>query len=206
MRFLKAFVLAAGLGAAMISPALAQPSQAASVVVVNYARVLAETDVGRSITSQLTTISNTIQGELRTESTAIETEQNAIRTAVGNRTQDQIRADTAITRRIEALQTRAETFRQRQITAGRDLEFTRETAFENLNTQMTPIVREIMESRGAGVAIDSNAANLVLPSADATPDVIARVNQRIRSLTVTRQRAPAPQAAPAAQNNNRNNR
>jgi outer membrane protein len=207
MRFLKAFVLAAGLSAAMLAPAMAQPAGGGTVMVVNYQRIIAETDAGRSMTSQLQTISTTIQGELRPEGQSIETEQNAIRTAIGNRSPEQVQGDSAITRRIQALQTRGEAFRQRQITAGRDLEYTQQQAFENFNTQITPLVREIMESRGVAVTIDSSAANLVLPSADATADVIARVNQRVRSISVTRQHAPAQAAAGGAQggNTNRNN-
>jgi Skp family chaperone for outer membrane proteins len=188
MRFLKAFILAAGLSAAMSAPALAL-----DVMVVNYERVLTETDAGRSLNTQLQGIATSVQNELRPEGQAIDTEQNAIRTAIGNRTPQQIQADSALTRRIEALQTRGEAFRQRQITAGRDLEYTRQQALENFSNQVTPVVRDVMNSRNASVTIDASVANPVAPAADATADVISRVNQRVRNITVTRQRAPAPQ-------------
>ncbi len=56
MRFLKAFALAFAMGAALVSsPALAQPSQASGVMVVNYERIIADTDAGRSLTTQLQT-------------------------------------------------------------------------------------------------------------------------------------------------------
>jgi Skp family chaperone for outer membrane proteins len=205
MRFLKAFALAFAMGAALVStPALAQPSQASGVMVVNYERIIADTDAGRSLTTQLQTIATAMQSELRPEGTAIETEETAIRTAIGNRTPEQIRSDSALSRRIEALQRRAEAFRQRQVTTGRDLEYTRQQAFNGFNEQITPIVRELMESRGVSVALDAGAANLVLPAADATPDVISRVNQRVRTFSVTRRQAPAQAAGAApAQSGNR---
>lgn len=202
MRFLKAFMLAASLGAAALCAApaaLAQPSQAASVIVVDYDGIVARSDVGRSMTSQLQTIATTIQGELRPEAQAIETEERAIRTAVGDRTAEQVRGDSALARRIEALQRRSETFRQRQVTAARDLEYTRQQTFDDFNERITPIVREIMESRGAGVVISASAVHLAVPSADATDDVVSRLNQRVRTISVTRRTAPTQQSSGASQ-------
>ena len=65
------------------------------------------------------------------------------------------------------------------------------------NRQITPIVREVMEARGAGIVLDAGAAQLVLPAYNATDEVIERLNQRLRTISVTRQSAPPPQQQPA---------
>ncbi len=205
MRFLKPFVMAVALGAAIsIAPAaMAQPSQSTTVIVINVERLVATSEIGRDLSTKLNQIATEIQGELQPEATALETEQQAIETLARGQTQEQLRGNSSFTTRVQALQTRAEAFRARQVSASRDMEYTRQVTLNDFNQQITPIVREVMEARGAGVILDASSVQFVSPAFDATDDVVQRLNQRLHTITVTRRQAPPPQQPGAAPPANR---
>ena len=95
--------------------------------------------------------------------------------------------------RVEALQQRATQFRTRETTAARDFEYTRQMTLAYFNRQITPIVREVMEQHGANVVIDDGMTRLVMPGFNVTDEVVQRLNQRLRTINVTWQTAPAQQ-------------
>jgi Skp family chaperone for outer membrane proteins len=205
MRFLKPLAVAVALGAAVcIAPvASAQPSQSTTVIVINVDRLVATSDIGRDLSTKLNQIATEIQGELQPEASALEAEQQAIGTLAQGQTQEQLRANASINARVQALNTRAQAFRERQVTASRDMEYTRQLTLNDFNQQITPIVREVMEARGAGVILDAGSIQFVAPAFDATDDVVQRLNQRLRTINVTRRQAPPPQQPGAAPPANR---
>jgi Skp family chaperone for outer membrane proteins len=151
------------------------------------------------MTSKLQAIYQQMQGELAPEAQAIQTEEQGIQTAAHGMSGAQVAANPALTARINALQQREQTFQGRLETSQRDFQYTQQATIQSFTTQITPIVREVMEGRGAAVAVSSQAIIAASPSVDATDDVVARLNQRLRTITVTRQSAPAEQGpAPAA--------
>lgn len=190
MRLLHTIILAAGLALAAPTPAMAQRGQAASVMVMDYQRIMTTSVAGRDIEARLRQIAEQMQGELQAEATAVQTEAQALQTATANRTQEQIQRDNALRTRIETFQTRAEAHRQQQVVRGRDLEYTRQQAMLEFNRQLEPIVQEVMTARRAGVVLDRAEVQLVGEGVDATADIISRLDQRVRSINVTRQTAP----------------
>ncbi len=195
MRFLKT-ILAAAAFAAVAGPAsvaLAQPSQTASVIVIDYERIIATSDVGRDMTAKLQAIATQMQGEVGPEQTSLEAEQTSIQQATQGMTGEQVQGNAALNTRVQQFAQRLEALRARQIGLARDLEFTRQRTLQDFNTQITPIVQEVMTSRNAGVVIDASVAQLYAPTVNATDDVISRLNQRLRTMNVTRQSAPAQQ-------------
>lgn len=197
MRFVNSIFLAAALAFAAMaaSPqALAQPSQqSASVIVVNYEELIATSVAGRDLQAKLQQIAQTIDAELRPEASAIEAEQSSLRNATNGMTPQQVQGNAQLRGRIEALEQRAQTFRARQVTRSRDLEYTRQVAIAEFNRQITPSVQAVMQARNAGVVLDAAAAQLVAPGVDATRDIISRIDQSVRSVNVTLQTAPTPQ-------------
>ncbi|MGE0044795.1 MAG: OmpH family outer membrane protein [Hyphomonadaceae bacterium] len=200
MRPIHALAAAFALACAAMSPAYAQSGQSGAVIVVDGERILSQSQAGRDMTQRLQAVAAQIQGELTPEQTALTTEQQRLANATRNQTQEQIRANSQLTTQIEAFNRRAETFRNRQVQSARDLEHTRNLAIQEFNRQITPILNEVMTSRGAVAILDTTVASRFLPSADATADVISRLDQRVRTINVTRTAAPAPPQPPAQQN------
>lgn len=190
MRFTTPFIAAALMAAAtLLAAPAASAQQAASVVVLDYQRVIATSDVGRDMTTRLGQIQQQMQSELQPEAEAIERERQSLAQAMSGLTPEQMRADP----RVAQMQQRLEQFRERQVTAARDLDYTRQATLLDFNRQITPIVQEVVQSYGAGVALDTAAVQLVLPGADVTERVVERLNQRLRTINVSRQSAPPPQ-------------
>lgn len=199
MRFINQILATLALVAAIaIAPAAhAQRGQSGQVIVISYDRIIQSSDVGRSMTSQLEAIAQQMQGEIQPEGTAIQQEQQSIQQATQGQTADQVRANRTLATRIETFNQRVEAFRARQLGLARDMEYTRQMTLNDFNQQVTPIVREVMEARGAGIVLDAGAVSLAQPGLDATDEVVQRLNQRLRTISVTRQSAPAPQQPPA---------
>jgi Skp family chaperone for outer membrane proteins len=202
MRFLKIVAIAAGIVMAGQTPALAQRAQNGSVIVMDYERVLTTSVAGRDVEAKLRQIAEQMQAELQPEQTAVQTEAQALQTATRGQTPEQIQRNSSLNQRVQAFNTRAEAFRAQQVTRARDLEYTRQQALIEFNRQVEPIVMEVMNARRAGVVVDRSSVQIMAEGVDATADIISRLDQRVRTINVTRQSAPAPQqqqpAAPAA--------
>ncbi len=197
MRFLKIAAISVGIVMAGASPALAQRAQNGSVIVMDYERVLTTSVAGRDVEAKLRQIAEQMQAELQPEQTAVQTEAQALQTATRGQTQEQIQRNSSLNQRVTAFNTRAEAFRAQQVARARDLEYTRQQALLEFNRQVEPIVTEVMNARRAGVVVDRSSVQIMAEGVDATPDIISRLDQRVRTINVTRQTAPAPQQ-PAA--------
>jgi Skp family chaperone for outer membrane proteins len=199
MRFLKYFIAAITMTVAFtaVPEASAQRnrgnSQAASVIVIDYQRIVEASDIGRDMTTKLNQIGQQMQAEIQPDLTSLEAEQQSISQATQGMTPEQVRRNSALNSRVEQFAQRVEQVRTRRTALGRDMEYTRQVTINDFNTQITPIVREVMEARGAGVVLDASSVNLMSPGVLATDDVVQRLNQRLRTINVTRQSAPAPQ-------------
>lgn len=195
---LAAVALASVVGIAPAALAQRGGGQSGAAIVVDTGRLIQTSDVGRDMTSKLQAIYQQMQGEVAPEAQAIQTEEQAIQTAAHGMTGAQVAANPTLTARINALQQREQTFQNRLESLQRDFQYTQQTTIQSFTTQITPIVREVMEGRGAAVAVSSQAVIAATPTVDATDDVIARLNQRLRTIAVTRQAAPAEQGPAAA--------
>lgn len=199
MRFLKYSIVAIAVAVAFaVAPeASAQRNrnnnQAASVIVIDYQRIIESSDIGRNMTSQINQIGQQMQAELQPDVASLEAEQQSIAQATQGMTEDQVRRNPTLTSRVQQFAQRREQIRARGGALGRDMEYTRQMTLNDFNTQITPIVREVMEARGAGVVLDASSVNLMQPGVNATDDVVQRLNQRLRTISVTRQAAPAQQ-------------
>ena len=158
MRFFKHFIVAvavAGAFTSMAPEASAQRNrgggQAASVIVIDYARIIESSNVGRDMTTKLNQIAQQMAAEIAPEGQAIQAEQQSLATAAQGMTPDQVRRNASLNARVEAFEQRFQAFRVRQQALQRDMEYTRQFTINNFNTQITPVVRQVMEARGAGV-------------------------------------------------------
>ncbi|MGE3142109.1 MAG: OmpH family outer membrane protein [Hyphomonadaceae bacterium] len=191
----KSLLVALGLAlaATMAAPSPASAESASPVVILDYERLLAQSVGGHDIETKLRQIATQMQGEVQAEQTAVQQEAQSLQTATQGKTPEQIQRDSALSTRIQRFNERAEALRAQQITRQRDLEYTRQQALAELNRQLQPIVTEVMNARRASIVIDRGAVQMASENVDVTADVISRMDQRLRTVNVTRQSAPAPQ-------------
>jgi Skp family chaperone for outer membrane proteins len=170
---------------------------AATVVVFNYQRLLAESNAGRAMAAALQTIGQQINQEaqaLAPEAQSLQQEGQRIETLTRNMNAEQRRNNS----QVQAFAQRAQQFQTRRAQLEGDFECTRLVALRAFDQQISPVVRQIMEAHGAGVVLDSGAIQYHSPQFDVTTEVLERVNAAVPSVAVTRQPYTACQA-PAAQ-------
>jgi len=178
-------------------------NQAASAVVINYQRVVAESALGRDMAAKLQVVNQQIGAELQAlapEGQSIEQESQRLQTATRNMTAEQVRNNATYRPQFEALAQRLQTFQQRRNTLQGDAECSQLLALRDFDRLVTPVVRSVMESRGAGVVLDAGSIQLASPDMDITTTVIQQLdaNAATRTATATRQSVTAcQQQAPA---------
>jgi Skp family chaperone for outer membrane proteins len=195
-----AAVAAAAL--AITSDALAQRNrgQSTTAVVINYQRVLAESALGRDLQAKLGQVRQQIGQEaqsLAPEQQSLESERQRLAGVTRNMSAEQIRNNADFQRfqqRLQQLEGRAQSLQG-------DMQCTQLITLRDFDRQVTPIVRSVMESRGAGVVLDAANVQLVLPEFDITTTVIQQLdqNQATRTANVTRHAVAECQAQQPAQ-------
>jgi Skp family chaperone for outer membrane proteins len=180
-------------------------NQATTAVVINYQRVLAESALGRDMATKLGQLRQQIGAEAQTlgpEQQSIEQEAQRLQNTLRNQSAEQIRNNP----QAQALAQRQQQFQVRAATLQGDLECSQLIALREFDRQVSPIVRSVMESRGAGVVLDANNVQMVLPQFDITTTVIQQLDQNAatRTASVTRHsvaecQQQQPAQVPAAQ-------
>ena len=205
MSVVSAVALAAA--ALMVAPdAIAQRNrnQAATVLVVNYQRVVAETALGRDMAAKLQQLRTQFGAEAQAlvpEQQSLEQERTRLNQARRNLTDDQVRNSATLAPQFQQFQQRLQQLEARAQTLRGDLECTQGLALRDFDRQASPVVRSIMEARGAGMVIDAGNAQQVLPQFDVTNTVIQQLDQNpaTRTANVARHAMAECQAPAAAQ-------
>lgn len=166
-------------------------NQATTAVVINYQRVLGESAIGRDLSAKLEQIRTQIAAEAQTmapEGQAIEQERQRLAGLSRNMTAEQIRNNSTLAPQFDAFLQRLQQFQARTQGLEGDLQCTRLIALRDFDRQISPVVRSVMQSRGAGVVLDATNVQLVEPEFDITQTVIQELdqNQATRTAAVAR--------------------
>jgi outer membrane protein len=188
------------LGAAAAASALAIPAAAqaqalapAVVAVVDTDRIASSCTVCTAANQQLQAQLTQLQQRAQQLGQPLQTEEQALTTAVGALRAGQ-QPDAALTQRIQAFQSQQQNA-QREI-ATRQEQLQRNAAFvrQQIGQRLAPAIQQVMQQRGATIALDRGATLAINPSVDITDAVLAVVNRNTAALNVN---APPPQQAPA---------
>lgn len=186
------FVFGAAFAALAIAVPASAPAQrlgAAVVAVIDTARIFRECNACRTAQTQLQQQVDQARQRAQQLGQPLQTEgqslENSLK-ALGGKA-----PDAALQGRIQAFQTRQNTANQelqnRQATIQRNQQF----VAQQINTKLDPIIKSVMQSRGANIAVDMQATLATSPSIDVTNDVMAQLNQQLTSINVNAPAAPA---------------
>lgn len=198
--FAAAALAAGALAVATDASAQRNRNNAATVVVYNYDRLLAESNAGRGMASALQGVGQQINQELQAlgpEVQSLQQEEQRIQQLTRNMNAEQRRGNS----QVQAFAQRAQQLQTRRAQLQGDMECTRAIALRSFNDQLLPLLRQVAEARGAGIVLDTGAVHYSASQFDVTSDVLQRVNTSIPSVTVTRRPYTecVGQQAPAAQ-------
>lgn len=166
----------------------------AGVCTYNNAGAITTSTVGRFVSTRLQALETEVENELRTDRTAIETENRALET--GRATI----APQLFQQRVTALSTRAEAFQRKAAVRQREMQATQQKALQRIGQDLDPIIRQVYAARGCGLLLDSQAVVAANPALDVTQQVVTALNGRLTTFTINRERLPdtPPPAAGAA--------
>lgn len=173
-------------------------NQATTAVVINYQRVMAESALGRDMATKLNQLRQQIGAEAQTlapEQESIEQEARRLQNSLRNQSAEQIRNNP----QAQALAQRQQQFQTRAATLQGDFECSQLIALREFDRQVSPVVRSVMESRGAGVVLDANNVQMVLPQFDITNTVIQQLDQSEATRTAAVTRRSVSECQPQAQ-------
>ena len=181
------FVLAASL-----SPALAAGPQAPApkILVFDTTALLTRSKVGLDVARQMQAMGNQIKADLAGQAKALQAAEAAATQQMA------ILAPDVKNQKIKEFQAK-EAAIQTQMTKKQEmLDYTNYMATQQISAALEPIVKQLMQERGANIVLDRKAVMSASDNAfDITQAAIDRLNQKMPSLKVTLTAPPAGAAA-----------
>jgi Skp family chaperone for outer membrane proteins len=189
----------AALSLALPGVAQAQRTPPAVIVVVDSDRIFRECTACRAAQTQLQgmvtsarTRATQLGQPLQTEAQSIEQAAAALRNQSGAA---RTAAETALNTRVQAFQQRQTTAQQEVARLEQNIQSTQANVLRQVNARLNPIITQVMNARGANIALDTGATLARSNTIDVTNEVMTALNAALPSVSVT----PLPQAAQPAQ-------
>jgi Skp family chaperone for outer membrane proteins len=172
-----------------VAGALAQPAAPAAVV-VDLERVFDESLAGKDAQAKLKAIAAQAEQEFAPEAKALDAEKTALGPRFTGLTDQQatdaMNKDPALAAKYKGFVQRLGGFEQRRNLRQQEIAATERAAVAQVVTAVVPDVQAVMTARGALVAIDASTSVHNDAKVDVTADVIARLDQRVKTVTVTK--------------------
>lgn len=157
-------------------------------LVVNQAKIIAESKAGKDLNEKAKKLNETIQAELKKESEAIRKEEEEIKQMQAMFTPE-VREQ-----RVERWQKRVQDY---QITAQRLQAEWEQTVVKSrrdeLVTAVEPIYQDIIKERNATIMVDRSTLIYASPDIDVTSEVIKRLDDKITTVKFERVTFEQPQ-------------
>ncbi len=190
-----AFCAAAAFGAA--APALAQTAPATVVAVLDQNRMFAQSLAGKGIAQRLQEIAQQISTELKPESDWLNNEQKALQQAITGLTREQVAQRPDLKARAETFARKGAEFERKSNKRAQELGATENQARSEFAKAVDPIVLEIVRERAISVLLDRSTTMYATTAVDITDEVVKRLDQRVKSIPVTKINLPDPPPPPA---------
>jgi len=189
----KSLIIAVAVSIApVVAVAPVAEAQGTVVVVIDEGQILSNSKAGKDMFTKLQNIENQINAELKTPRDALEAERKTLATKLEGKTQEAVLADAALVTQIEGFQKKASEFAAKRQTLSQEYAATEQKALVDFNKALEPVLLEVVKEKNAQVVISKSQAIFTADTVDASPAIIAKLDQKTPAITVVRQRAPAP--------------
>jgi len=165
-------------------------SNAQSILVVDQARVLRDSNVGKHVQNQLLSIGTQMDTEVKSTGGSIQSEYEGLIAQTKGMTAVQRKARPDLEKRALELQKKMQEAQMEMAFKQRDLDATKKKAYDKVNEKLSKILEAIVAERKADLLVDRSLVMFTSPSLDITDEVIKRLNKEMRTVSVTRERLP----------------
>jgi Skp family chaperone for outer membrane proteins len=161
------------------SPAFAQQAQKSPVILIlNQSQVLGQSKAGQSMKPQLDKLQEQANTELNAEVEKIVKEGEDLQKQKG------LMAEDVWTQKAQQLAVKQNNLPVLREVKVRELSIAEQQAIAKINDVMLPVLKEIVESRGATVLLDRSAVMYASTDTDITQQVIAELDKKLSSVKV----------------------
>ncbi len=158
------------------APAAAQ--KAPVILTVNQAQVLGQSKAGASINAQLEKLQQSANTELNAQAEAIVKEGEDLKK------QKELMAENVWLEKAKALTVKQQNLPAVREVKVRELQISEQQAFGKLNESLEPILKKIVDSRGATLLLDRSAVIYAAADTDITAQVIAELDKAVSNIAV----------------------
>ncbi len=169
--------------AVLPSAALAQRAPAAVVVVVDTDRIYRECTACRAAQTQLQSRVTALQTRQTTLTNQLRTEGQPIQTAINALAGKE--PDAALRARVQAFQAKQESAHRELATTQQTIQSTQANVLRQINARLNPVISQVMNARGANIAVDVGSTLGHAPAVNVTTEVLAALNAALPSVSVT---------------------
>ncbi|MBL4871604.1 MAG: OmpH family outer membrane protein [Robiginitomaculum sp.] len=168
------------------STALAQ----STVLVVDQARVIRESDVGKHIKRQLQSIGKQMGVEMKSDYSPLTSERDRLVKELKGMDMAALKSRPDLQKRAATLKQKVEKSQLEEAYKQKELQFTEQKALQKVNAKLTTILEALVKERNADVLLDRSLVIYSGKSVDVTSTVISRLNSQMRTVSVIRERLP----------------
>ena len=183
MRHILTLAALAASTAIVPTAAQAQNVPAAVVAVVDSSRIYRECTACRTAQASLQSQANALQARQKALATPLQTEGQAIQTAVNALNGKE--PDAALRARITAFQTKERQASEELQRAQANLQSIQQNVLRQINARLGPAVNQVMTQAGANIAVDVDATLAHAAGTDVTARVLAALNAALPSVSLT---------------------
>ena len=169
--------------AAIPSAAVAQRAPAAVVVVVDTERVYRECTACKAAQTQLQSRVTALQTRQTTLTNQLRPEGQAIQAAINALNGKE--PDAALRTRVQAFQTKQENANKELATGQQNIQSMQANVVRQINARLNPVISQVMNAKGANIAVDAGTTLARAPSIEVTTEVLAALNAALPSVSVT---------------------
>jgi Skp family chaperone for outer membrane proteins len=162
------------------------------VCIYSSERAIGTSDVGKAVGARMEALQKTVEAELQSEGTAIETERKSLEASAATLAKaDLEKRALALRQRMEAFQTKAQLRSQ-------ELDVTERQQLGKILENLNPLVQATYAEKGCGLLLNREVVMLANPAMDITDIAVTKLNAKIKTLAFDRVRLDQKPAAPAA--------
>jgi outer membrane protein len=189
-RAMAAMALGLALSAAPVLTSAAVAADATPVVVVDYDRLYRESLAGKASIAQLKGIAQSITNELTPEEKGLKADQATLAPRLQGKTPQQLaealNGDKDLQKKYSAYGARVNAYLSKQALREQELEATQRKAISDVISAAAPSIEASMKAKNASIVIETGNTIATTTSVDITADVISRLNQMVKTVTVTK--------------------
>jgi len=183
--FKKVFVRSAA--ALALSLLFVSPSWAQSILVIDTAKIVRESTVGKYMNTRLKSIGTTMQAEFEAKKKPVESEMTSIGSVLKTKkTQQEILQDQSLTKRIVENKQKQAVVQNDLINKNAELQILQKKATAEIVQKIDEIAIRIAKQRNASIVLDKSAVIYGASTIDITADVTTKLNVEKPSIAINR--------------------